>query len=418
MLTALVCALLGSGARAEDVDPEPPAEDAPSWTREGFGFGGIPAVNYNSDEGLGLGAVGSVYRYDGKTSPYKIGITAILFATTRGVHGHRVDVDALKLMGGRLRFTARANLDITRTNNFCGLGPDVTCDPAVAEARADELGLAGEERETFVRRYFLASYIRPNVFLNARWRLGDLEAERKLELMTSLRSELHLPGTFGDPNPDPQALIATRLDQEKGLLNVLQVGVMLDTRDFESAPSRGVWIEGSLRGATRYLGSAFDLAGLNTTLRGYVPLAGDGKLVGATRLALDGMVGDAPIRELAQMGGSVLYTYGGGLNAGRGVRQRRYLGRVKTLLQPELRWKFLHVEPLGVAVDFTVLGFVDVMAVAEDWSRLEQLGRPIVSEGGGLRLAFDDNFIIRTDVGFAAVEDYSPAIYIDLAHLY
>jgi hypothetical protein len=177
-------------------------------------------------------------------------------------------------------------------------------------------------------------------------------------------------------------------------------------------------VEASTRAATRYLGSSFDYVGFNTTLRGYVPLAGDGRLVGAARLALDGLVGDAPIREMAFMGGAVLYQFGGGLNAGRGVRQRRYLGRVKGLLQPELRWKFAHIEPFGVGVDFTVLGFTDVMVVAEDWSSLEELGRPILGHGAGLRLAFDDNFIIRLDSGVSAKEGWSPAIYIDLNHLY
>lgn len=393
------------------------AGDEPAWKSPGFGFGGLPAVNYNTDEGLGLGAVASVYRYDGSTSPYKVAITGIFFMTTRGVHGHRLDVDALKLLDGRLRLTTRLGLEITKTNNFCGFGPDVTCDPANAEARADALGLVDAEREQFVRRYHLASFIRPNLFVNARWRLGDSE-EVNLELMTSLRSELHLPGDFSSPNPDPDNLISARLDREKGLMNIVQVGLMADTRDFESAPSRGWWVEASVRGSARALASDFDYFGVNTTLRGYLPLVGEGVLVGAGRVALDGMVGDVPIREMSQMGGSVLYTFGGGLNAGRGVRQRRYIGRAKGLVQPELRWRFARIEPLGVKVDFTLLAFADLMFVAEDWNTLDQLARPVLSEGGGLRLAFDDNFIIRTDVGVSAVEGYSPAVYIDLAHLF
>lgn len=394
------------------------ADGEPAWTREGLGFGGIPAVNYNTDEGLGLGVVGSVYRYDGKTSPYKVGVTAIFFATTRGVQNHRIDVDALQLAQGRLRLTSRVELDITRTNNFCGFGPDVTCDPEVAEGAADAAGLAGEDRERFVRRYYLASYIRPNGYVNGRWRLGDLSAARKVELMGSLRAAYHLPGDFSGKDPDPGSLISGRLEAEEGLLTVLQAGVMFDGRDYEPAPSRGVWTEASVRGATRYLGSDFDYAGVNLTFRGYVPLAGEGRLVGATRLALDGMVGDVPIREMAQMGGSAPYQFGGGLNAGRGIRQRRFLGRVKGLVQPELRWKFAHIEPFGVGVDLTALAFGDLLVVAQDWDRLDELGSPKLGQGAGLRVAFDDSFIIRVDTGFSQVEGWSPAIYIDLNHLY
>ncbi|MEZ4318490.1 MAG: BamA/TamA family outer membrane protein [Myxococcota bacterium] len=422
--------LMGLALAQEGVPPEDPVADAPelpddgakepSWKRTGFGFGGIPAVNYNTDEGLGLGVVGSMYRYNGKTSPYKVGVTLIIFATTRGVHGHRLDIDALKLLNGRLRFTTRLNLDITKTNNFCGFGPDVTCDPAVAEARADALGLDGEARETFVRRYYLSSYIRPNLFLNGRWKLNpNAEGRLKTELMTTARVIYHLPGDFKNGvDSDPGNLISSRLDQEQGFLPVLQVGVMADTRDFESAPTTGYWVEGSVRGSTRYIGSDFDYFGFNTTARGYIPLVSEGRLVSATRLAFDGIVGDVPIREMAEMGGSQIYNFGGGLNSGRGVRQRRYLGRVKTLFQEELRWRFLHIEPFGVGVDLTLLGFTDWMLVATDWSSLDELGKPIPDFGGGLRLAFDDNFIIRVDSGFSAVEGYSPSIYIDLANLF
>ncbi|MCB9673997.1 MAG: BamA/TamA family outer membrane protein [Alphaproteobacteria bacterium] len=405
-------------------DPVPaeaaPAEKEPSWKRKGFGFGGIPAVNYNTDEGLGLGAVASVYRYDGKTSPYKVGVTLIIFATTKGIQGHRLDVDALKLLNGRLRFTGRANLDVTRTNNFCGFGPDVTCDPAVAEQAADDAGLVGEERETFVRRYYLSSYIRPNLFLNGRWKLNspDSTGRLKTELMTTVRAIYHKPGDFKAVDSDPGNLISTRLDLEQGFLPVLQVGLMADTRDFESAPSSGYWVEGSVRGSTRYIGSDFDYFGFNTTARGYVPIVSEGRLVSATRLAIDGIVGDVPIREMAQMGGSQLYNVGGGLNSSRGVRQRRFLGNVKTLLQEEIRWRFVHFEPFHVPVDLTWLAFGDLMLVAEDWSTLDDLSKPIPSFGTGLRLAFDDNFIIRVDAGFSPVEDYSPGIYIDLGNLF
>jgi hypothetical protein len=58
------------------------------------------------------------------------------------------------------------------------------------------------------------------------------------------------------------------------------------------------------------------------------------------------------------------------------------------------------------------------MLVATDWDSLDELGRPVPSFGGGLRLAFDDNFIIRVDSGFSAVEDFAPKIYIDLANLF
>lgn len=396
------------------------AGEGPAWQRDGWGFGGIPAVNFNSDEGLGLGALASIYRYDGETSPYKFSSTFLIFATTRGVHAHRVDFDALKLAQGRLRLSGRVQMEITRTNPFCGVGRDVTCDPDDSEQQADALGLAGDERDTFLRRYYLYSYVRPNLNLTARYRVGELDAGVKKEVFASWRAMYYLPGTFDERVPIEGTKYAqyidggNDIDKEQGFLSALQLGIMSDTRDFEPAPGSGYWAEASLRGAAIVTGSEFDYLGFNGTVRNYQSLLDDRRLVFATRGVIDGVFGDAPQRELAEMGGSQIYNFGGGLNAGRGIRQRRFIGRAKGLLQNELRWRMLRV---GI-LDVTLLGFSDLLFVARDWSDLGDFARPVSGEGGGLRLAFDDSFIIRADVGVSAAEDYSPSVYIDINNLF
>lgn len=399
------------------------AGDDPAWQRDGWGFGGLPAVNFNSDEGLGLGALANIYKYDGETSPYRFSVEFQIFATTRGVHNHRIDFDVLKLAEGRLRLTGRLNLDITRTNPFCGVGRDVTCDPVEAESAADAAGLSGDARADFIRRYYFYSFIRPNMFLSGRYRLGDLDNPVKKEVFGSLRAVYFKPGTFKSDDPDPGNKFSqyvdggADIDKEKGFLSVLQLGVMLDARDFEPAPTKGYWLEGSVRGAHTVTGSQFDYFGFNATSRTYQDLAGEGRLVTAQRVVADGIVGDVPVRELAEMGGSTIYNFGGGLNAGRGVRQRRYLGRAKGLVQNELRWRFATVDP-GVKIAFTAIAFSDLVFVAEKWSDLDDFTRPVAGQGGGIRFAFDDNFIIRTDVAVSAVEDYSPSVYIDIRNVF
>lgn len=396
------------------------AGDTPAWQRDGWGFGGLPAVNFNSDEGLGLGALASIYRYDGKTSPYKFSSTFLIFATTRGVHAHRVDFDALKLARGRLRLSGRVQMDISRTNPFCGTGRDVSCDPTEAEDRADALALTGEERDTFVRRYYLYSYVRPNLNLTARYRVGELDADAKTEVFGSWRAMYYLPGTFDERVPVEGTKYAQfidggdDIDKEMGFLSSVQLGAMYDTRDFEPAPGSGIWAEASLRGAAIVTGSDFDFVGFNTTVRNYVSLVDERRLVFATRGVLDGLIGDAPRREMAELGGSQIYNFGGGLNAGRGIRQRRFVGRAKGMLQNELRFRAVRVGFL----DVSLLAFSDLLFVAERWSDLGDFARPVAGEGAGLRLAFDDSFIIRADVGFSAAEDYSPSVYIDINNLF
>lgn len=398
--------------------PEPVAQTPESWQRDGFGWGALPALNYNSDEGFGFGVVANLYRYDGETSPYRYNIGALFFMTTKGIHSHRLEIDALRVGGTPLRLTGRVQLEVTRAGNFCGFGHTVTCDVDVAESAADSNGLTGEPREAFIRRYYRVRYVRPYAFLNARYAIDPMP--HRVELFGGWRVERHQPGDFSSNTPFPDSLYAERFpDGERGFLSILQAGVMADNRDNEAAPHRGYWVETSVRGAAEWLGSDWSLFGVNTTLRGYVPVTSNERLVSATRVVFDGFVGDAPTRELGNPGGSILYSLYGSLNAGRGIRARRYIGRVKTFAQQEARWTFLSTRIGGVPLQLTALGFVDVGVVADEWSDLsDALGEPIVGTGGGLRIALDTNFIVRADIGVSAKESWAPSIYIDLGNLY
>jgi len=413
-LAAVLAAVSLAGPRAHAAEED----DTEAWESPGWGWGGLPAVNFSTDEGLGGGLIGTVYHYDGETAPYRTAISFLTFVTTRNIHYHRVDVDALGLANGKLRMDTRTEFNATRTVNFCGFGMDVDCDPAVAEAAADSEGLEGVAREDFVRQFYLARVIRPRGWVNARIRLNE-DDDRKVELMAGWRAELLLPGDFGEPGPYPGSLYAEIFPQgEQGLLSILQTGVMYDSRDNEPAPRKGAWLETSLRSGTRVWGSRWEHVGFNGIARGYVPIIGEGKLTLASRGIVDLLVGDAPIFELGRTGGSKPVDFLGGEEAGRGIRASRFLGKVKVLGQPELRWAFVEFEA-GPTWELTLVGFVDVGWVATDLASLDELGRaPMVGEGGGLRFAINQNFIVRADVGVSAVEDYEPGVYLNINHLF
>ena len=397
-------------AEATD-DPDP-------WDRVGWGWGGVPAINYNSDEGFGFGVVASLYRYNGELQPYKTGMTLILFATTRAIQAHSFEIDTLRVADTPLRLTVRGALDSTKVDNYCGIGPDVTCDPAVAEAAAVAEGLdeGSAAYDDFVRRFYRTRYIYPNLRIDARYALDPMP--HRFELFAGYRGNAIIQGDFSEPGPWPGSLDDRDFDGgEEGFVSAVQLGAMLDNRDNEPAPRRGYWIEGSVRAATPLLGSDWSYVGFNTTLRAYTPLFTD-RIILAERVVIDGIAGDAPIRELAVPGGSQRYTGYGSLNAGRGIRQRRYIGEAFAMNQTELRVLALPFEILDVPIDIHVLGFADVGFVGaelSDFGRMFQT--PLVGGGGGLRLALDKNFIIRADAGWSAVED-GPSIYIDLRNLF
>ncbi|NOY26848.1 MAG: BamA/TamA family outer membrane protein [Oligoflexia bacterium] len=397
------------------------AEKKEPWQRTGWGFGGVPALNYNSDEGFGYGLVGTVYRYDGATAPYKTAITMQVFMTTKQVHSHKVVVDAVDVADLPLRIYSWNQLEVYKTYNFCGYGSHADCDPTNAESQADALGLTGDDRDDFVRRFYRYRFIRPNAYLYGRWKLKDLP--HKVELMGGWRGAYHIPGDFSESGPYADSLYASIYPNgEQGFISVLQAGVMLDSRNFEPAPTRGYWAEASIRGGGAWIGSKWPYFGYNLTLRDYLPLLWEGRLSLANRLVNDGIVGnDVATQELSVIGGAKHYLAFGGAEAGRGIRQARFIGRFKLIEQPELRWRFVTFPVARVPIGLSLNVFTDIGFVSEDWSGAnlsDALATPLVGEGAGLRIAIDENFIVRADVGVSALEDYAPGFYITLDNLY
>lgn len=400
---------------------------------EGLRFSGIPAINYIADNGLGLGVVAAGYWGDGVTRPYRAAATLQLFATTKLVQDSHLTIDALDVGGVPLRLGGRAGFLASLTQNYCGEGGDVTCDPAVATAAANDAGLVDDESDDddaydrFVRHYYQRRFMNPYAYVNARYALVQRSANQptRVELTAGYRASYFIPGSaFVDEDDDgaPDLVPYTgslyasvHKDGEPGLSSLVTLGVMLDSRDREPSPTSGWWSEASVRATTPGL-SSWNYAGFNVTVRGYTPLSLQGddlgrRVVLAHRMLVDGIVGDAPVQDLARLGGSQDTYAFGGADIGRGIRVQRFLGGLKVLDQAELRWRFAEVEGLGQTFAFTAVGFVDSGLVGDRVIAPTHLG---VSAGGGgaLRIAWNENFVVRCDVATSAIEGFTPQTYI------
>jgi hemolysin activation/secretion protein len=100
----------------------------------------------------------------------------------------------------------------------------------------------------------------------------------------------------------------------------------------------------------------------------------------------------------------------------RGILKNRLQGQVKALANGELRWKFLSVAPWRQRLDFTLIAFLDA---GQSWAdlRLQDSGLPRYAGGGGLRIAWEHNFILRLDYGFSP-RDGTSGFYLDFNHLF
>jgi hypothetical protein len=156
--------------------------------------------------------------------------------------------------------------------------------------------------------------------------------------------------------------------------------------------------------------------GANITLRQYATLIPD-KVISATRIVLDGTWGDMATADISRMGGSRDYSAIGGQYGGRGLRAWRYLGQVKALGQQEFRYTFARIAPGSQTFAFGLVGFFDYGFAARDFSDLS-VNDSGYGTGAGLRVTWNENFIVRVDGGFSPVEDWGSKIYINLDHIF
>jgi hypothetical protein len=417
MLTALLALSMtafAADAATDDAGNEP-------WRKDGMGWGGFPFANYSSDDGLGFGALGSIFEYDGKTAPYKAETYFLLYASTTGVQTHRLQHDRLAVGDPRLRITTRFEFAADKSSNYCGTAPPGDCHPANAELAAHDAGLvdnANKDDDAYdqlVGRYYKKREIRPNFSLTGRWALR--EDGTRIEVFGSYYGEIKRAGDFDARAPWPGSLYEQEYPTgEEGYISLLQVGLMADKRDNEPSPIRGHWDEISVRAAGPWSGSSFSYGGINLSLRGYTPLFTD-RVVLADRLVIDEMWGAPPTTELVRSGSTDFYTFFGGQRAGRGVRSGRVMGKSRMMNQIEVRATVAELHPGKATIDLTPVAFLDAGYWADDLSSLDQ-GALVYGTGAGWRTAINKNFILRADVGFSPLEDWAPKIYLDVKNLW
>jgi Omp85 superfamily domain len=432
----LCLSLALAGADAASPDPVPPnpepsldplGEIAPGSTSDDrehrFLLIPMPLLGYNSDEGIGAGAVLSLHHRTKGTDILRNEVSFRLFGTTSLVQRHELRWEGVDVLGLPLRIWARVGYFSTLTQPYCGRGNAVSCDEsipaAIAQARGYEEGSA--QHDSFVRRFYTMRYIRPHADTLLRWRVTD--KPQRTEVFGGWRLSWHIPGTLFERGPYPSSLYARiHPDGEAGIASVPQLGVTYDTRDFEPSPSSGVFVEASVRASHPWLGSKWTWAGTNVTGHLYETLLPSPHLVWAGRLMVDLMAGDAATEDILQIGGTRNFGAFGGQWIGRGVRDRRYLGKIKVVHQSELRLDVYGFEIFGIRIESGVVGFGDVGFIGWDWDDLSgglegqpyPAGNPVglvYSFGVGLRFLVNRGVVAQAQMAGSPLEARSPAFY-------
>ena len=416
--------LLALLAAAPDV-----AADEAGWAPQG-----LPLASYNSDEGFGYGArillIDRLAR-PGSPAPFRYLFLAQFYQTTKGVASHRLFLDAPGLFGSAFRFDGNLEWSIDKFSPWYGLGNQSQYIEA-ADTCANRAALAinpdvcpGNPQFKGARYYRYNRNSLPRLKLNLRRDLaGPFKLLAGYRFSLNKISPLYSPGDLGQGQGSQLTA-----DARRGLItgwdgsnpgesfrlrtSELTAGLVYDTRDNEPAPTEGMFHEVSARSGLRALGGQFDYGGFNATARFYRSL-GVPSLVAALRVLADATFGDVPFFLLSTTGGLDGPDGVGGQFSARGLLKNRLQGKVKLLVTPELRWRFYR----GERIDLETVAAVDAGRVWADLGSADP-GGPKLGGAGGVRVAWDKNFVVRLDVGLGISEPYGTgSIYLTFDEMF
>jgi Omp85 superfamily domain len=403
LLAVALAADLDGGAR-----PDAGAVDDYEWKV-------FPVIAYNWDIGFEFGAFGVVNHLGPAGLPYHWSLSGQAAASVKGgpegavelpVHDDNLTFD-YRSLDGQWRATLALWFWQAANAGFYGLGNASLPggDPAATSVRPTQ----------YVRSELVASGA-------VGWQLTPA-----LRLHGGLALQRVAPGIY------PGSTLALEQAGEPLLLGlathaslIAAGGLELDTRDQELAPTRGLFLEATVRGALGPLtGNDLTFGGLTLHLRGYHEVW-PGRVVLAARVLLDAVFGRPPLQELSRSGGFGEVWMLGGSDGIRGIPEGRYQGRIRLAANLEARVHLVRFGFWEQRFEVGLVAFVDGGRVWADWTPRPDLdGHGLglhPAFGGGLRLKWGDTVMVRFDVGYAPAPAGTAAdplgVYFDLGHVF
>jgi hypothetical protein len=313
---AAFCLLLAPAtAYGRDDEPLPPNRDE---------FIPVPDVGGNSDIGVEFGAAGSYVRFHEGYYPYVFRIDAVASMSVkddlRGFRPvqqyHTIRVDAPQFLSPRLRLDARVDFLRAVDATWFGVGNASVIVPRPVPVDA----ASGYE--------VISEHVRFSA-------LARIKTNTPFELALFTHTRYEFPSAFPGSKLSDDFASGAVVGGKPAFLETVAAGFMVDTRNNEILPRRGIFYQVGLGGT---LGSAEKVrfGEASATALHFASLAR--WLIFANRFIASFKFGTVPFYELQQ--GDVFnpqYLVGGDGGV-RGVRLGRYAGQVKAISNTELRF--------------------------------------------------------------------------------
>ena len=373
----------GLPATAPTPRPEVTGDDDKVGTETGI----LPLIGGDTDNGFGVGAIGSVANFDGKSVPYKWQLQFATFIATKSSPLSPSYEDAFinlimpQLFDGRLRLEIRPSFTHETALRYYGLGNEIVV-PATTDTKRD-----------FYTR------LHPQLQILTRWKLSKDSRWSVLAATQYLYNRISY-----DPSStlamDPGAY-ASEIAKPHSVLRI-ETGLVYDSRDNELAPNSGMFHSFEIR-MSPHLGSAFphQYEQADLQLRFYRTLSRRNVL--AFRIVGDFQLGHVPFYETARYEDTSAI---GGSLAVRGVPGYEFYGKVKVFGNLELRTRITRFNLWNRKFKLGMATFLDAGRMWSDlrFSRPDLDGTGLglhYGTGVGFRLQQGRAFLVRADIAYS-----------------
>ena len=444
LVALLFAALLATNLYAQDVNTQTEVQEEKTNKKDivktGLNFGPLPAVAFDADKGFQLGALLNIYNFgDGSTYPNPMShwyFEASFF--TKGSQLFVVSYDNKTLIPG-VRWSTAVTLTNDKAMDFYGFNGYRSYYDA-------EMVALGKDKSNMDNYIYTPKYRINRIALLAKTDFVGNIWNKKLfweagyhfsYFKQGYKNEQALNLDKINKNKDPEKMfpadeptifdlyrrwgIISEEEAWGGINSTVRLGLLFDTRDKEGAPSRGIWAEGHLMLAPKWLGTTNPYYRYSLTFRHYLPIVDRDILTFAYRLNYEGTIGDkAPyyvLPYITTVGQSYDRDGMGGYRTIRGIMRNRVQGLDMASYNAELRWRFVNFQLWKQNIAFGLSVFSDGTMVTKEYdmsfkgdeqyraeyenymSQGADSDRPHITVGAGLRFIMNQNFIVAFEYG-------------------
>ncbi|MDR1950752.1 MAG: BamA/TamA family outer membrane protein [Bacteroidales bacterium] len=414
--------------------------------KKGFSLGPLPIVAFDQDKGLQYGALLNVFDFgDGSYYPNPRQQWYVEYsAFTKGSQQFFLTYDTRNLIPN-VRMSLAATVMLDQAMDFYGYNGYQAiyhADSMTAFYRLNRQALS--LKADFVGKLPKKNWFWQGSYLMSNYRYRPID--KAVINKGKPENEQFLGETLYEKYMDWG--IIPNDEKKGGFVSAPRGGLMYDSRDFEPAPSRGIWAEVNLTLAPKFLGTTHQFSRYMLIWRHYIPIPNE-QLVFAYRVNYQGTLGN----YLPYYMMPVFNTIGrewerdglGGYRTVRGVMRDRVQALDVAFFNAELRWRFMRFTVAKQNVYLALNAFIDGGMATRYYDFLSQyeingvIQPPAtwtsdiwqnidiersydalhMATGGGFRIVINQNFIIAVDYAKPFnKQDGNGGLYVNTGYLF